>query len=153
MFVRLAGLTAAYLTLNVGLNIANKYVLSSTVFPFPITLSFFHILTGFLTLVLFAVFGSQRLEHIRIIKKHGVLLLVVGATMALSIGLNNASLVSISMTLNQVIRCAQLVFVTDCMDALPLACMRAHVLVSHNALGSRCVPRVLSCAHAQPPAL
>jgi drug/metabolite transporter (DMT)-like permease len=99
-------LFVSYLTLNITLNILNKWILTYYGFSFPLLLTMAHML--FMALALLPLMLTRRFRelHAPALKKQWLSLLMVATFFALNIGLNNASLLSLSLSLNQVIRSA-----------------------------------------------
>uniref|UniRef100_A0A061RPI7 Drug metabolite transporter superfamily n=1 Tax=Tetraselmis sp. GSL018 TaxID=582737 RepID=A0A061RPI7_9CHLO len=94
----------AYLTLNSVLNMLNRWLLGVFKFQFPVLLSVLHLAFCFLALLPFMLLRRFRDLHTTTIRKQWLGLLVIGICFALNLGLNNTSLVTISLSLNQVIR-------------------------------------------------
>eukprot|EP00192_Tetraselmis_astigmatica_P025118 CAMPEP_0117698506 /NCGR_PEP_ID=MMETSP0804-20121206/29794_1 /TAXON_ID=1074897 /ORGANISM="Tetraselmis astigmatica, Strain CCMP880" /LENGTH=326 /DNA_ID=CAMNT_0005512819 /DNA_START=352 /DNA_END=1329 /DNA_ORIENTATION=- len=94
----------AYLSLNSGLNMMNRWILGVYRFQFPILLSMVHLLFCFTVLTPMMFLQRFRSLHRPTLQKQWLGLLVIGVCFALNIGLNNTSLVTISLSLNQVIR-------------------------------------------------
>jgi hypothetical protein len=104
-----AGLVATYLTLNSVLNLTNKWVLSSGTgygFMFPLALTCCHMGFSFLALLPHMLSKSMRNTHKKSIEKQWKGLVAIGVLMAANIAFNNSSLVNMSLSLNQIIRCA-----------------------------------------------
>lgn len=95
-------LTFSYLTLNTSLNLLNKWALSGG-FKFPLALTCTHMSFSFMVLAPIAIINPLQ-SHTNTLEKEWKGILYTGACMALSIALNNMSLVDISLSLNQVIR-------------------------------------------------
>ena len=97
-------LIVLYLTLNSTLNIMNRWALGIYGFTFPILLTICHMMFAFVVLLpVMAV--NTRLQHKETLKRQYKGLVCIGIFMALNVSLNNLSLVQISLSLNQVIRC------------------------------------------------
>lgn len=94
---------AIYFACNWGLNLVNKWVLGSTHMPLLLTIT--HMLFSTIVLLPFMIQQPYRDQHRETLRKHWGGLLAIGFLMALNISLSNASLVSLSLSLNQVIRC------------------------------------------------
>ncbi|KAG2499852.1 hypothetical protein HYH03_002143 [Edaphochlamys debaryana] len=88
----------------------NKWTLSIYGFHFPIALSIAHQAFSFLALAPFMLTKHNRELHLPTITKQWPGLLFVSVCFAINIGLNNISLLSISLSLNQVIRASIPVF-------------------------------------------
>jgi hypothetical protein len=104
LLIKLVVLTF-YLGLNISLNMLNKWVLSHYGFRFPLLMSLCHMAFSFFTLAPIMLLKSFREQHTATLQKQWLGLLGVGIFFAVNIGFNNVSLVSISLSLNQVIRC------------------------------------------------
>lgn len=74
-------------------------------FKFPILLSMSHMAFCFLALLPVMLAGAYRPLHLPSINKQWLGLLGVGLFFGANMGLNNASMLTISLSLNQVIRC------------------------------------------------
>lgn len=94
----------AYLSLNISLNMLNKWVLSHYGFRFPLLMSMCHMAFSFVTLGPFMLLKSFRDQHGTTLQKQWLGLIGVGVFFAINIGFNNVSLLSITLSLNQVIR-------------------------------------------------
>lgn len=97
-------LVAAYISLNSSLNLLNKWSLGIYGFKFPFMLTACHMAFSFLALAPVALRTPWDV-HRRTLEKQWQGVVCIGAFMAFNIVLNNASLVGISLTLNQIIRC------------------------------------------------
>lgn len=93
-----------YLSLNSTLNIMNRWALGIYGFTFPILLTICHMMFAFLVLMPVMV-ANTKLQHKATLKRQYKGLICIGVFMALNVSLNNLSLVQISLSLNQVIRC------------------------------------------------
>lgn len=98
------GLVALYLCLNSSLNMINRYVLGIYGFAFPMLLTICHMLFGFVALFVPVLLARRPEVHKQTWKRQWRGFLCVGAFMAMNIGLNNVSLVSLPLSLNQVLR-------------------------------------------------
>jgi hypothetical protein len=105
LLIKLVVLTF-YLGLNISLNMLNKWVLSHYGFKFPLLMSLCHMAFSFFALAPIMLVKSFRDQHAATLQKQWLGLIGVGVFFAVNIGFNNVSLVSISLSLNQVIRCA-----------------------------------------------
>ncbi|EFJ52147.1 hypothetical protein VOLCADRAFT_116181 [Volvox carteri f. nagariensis] len=103
-------MVAAYLTLNISLNMVNKWTISIYGFPFPIALSIAHMAFSFVVLAPVMLSKHNRELHYPTISKQWPGLLFISMCFAINVGLNNVSLLSISLSLNQVIRASIPVF-------------------------------------------
>ncbi|MEW5301979.1 MAG: hypothetical protein WDW38_008612 [Sanguina aurantia] len=97
-------LVLAYLSLNISLNMLNKWLLSIYGFRFPILLSVAHMTFTFLALAPLMCMKTHRDQHASTLKKQWLGLIGVGTFFAINVGMNNYSLLTISLSLNQVIR-------------------------------------------------
>ena len=93
-----------YLCLNSTLNIMNRWALGIYGFTFPILLTICHMMFAFVVL-LPVMAANTKLQHKATLKRQYKGLICIGVFMALNVSLNNLSLVQISLSLNQVIRC------------------------------------------------
>lgn len=98
-----AVLVAAYLTLNSALNLLNKWALGVYGFRFPFLLTSAHMAFSFVVLAPIAMKESWK-SHQQHLERQWKGIFFIGAFLALNIGLNNISLLEISLSLNQVIR-------------------------------------------------
>ena len=103
LLIKLVVLTL-YLSLNISLNMMNKWVLSHYGFRFPLLMSMCHMGFSFLALAPIMLFKAFRDQHAATLQKQWLGLIGVGVFFAINIGFNNVSLVTISLSLNQVIR-------------------------------------------------
>ena len=120
----LAGFTLLYFAANFGLNVCNKAVLQAT--AMPLFLTFTHMVFSFCVLLPFMLQQSLRAKHVKTLRTHWKGLVAIGCLMALNVSLSNASLVKLSLSLNQVIRWAPN---TSCLQPSPvfgtcLSCVR-----------------------------
>ena len=74
-------------------------------FSFPLFMSVAHMLFSFIVLAPFMMMEHFKSQHKATLQKQWKGLVCIGAFMALNIALNNRSLVEITLSLNQVIRC------------------------------------------------
>jgi hypothetical protein len=74
-------------------------------FTFPIFMTVAHMVFSLVVLLPVMMLGPFRALHMATLAKQWKGLLCIGVFMAMNIGLNNLSLVDISLSLNQVIRC------------------------------------------------
>lgn len=88
----------------------NKWTLTFYEFHFPILLSIAHMAFSFVALSPFMLTKSAREQHHQTISKQWPGLLFISLCFAVNVGLNNVSLLSISLSLNQVIRASIPVF-------------------------------------------
>ena len=104
--VLLAATITAFLVLNTTLNMLNRWVLGVYHFKFPIFLTMSHLAIGFCILAPVMALPTFRPLHQPTIKKQGRGIAAVGFFKVMNIVLNNASLVHITLSLNQIIRSA-----------------------------------------------
>jgi drug/metabolite transporter (DMT)-like permease len=117
--VRVAATIALYLGLNSSLNLLNRYTLGHAGFRFPVTLTCAHLLFQTLALApLVATRGGSSSNHAETLGRSWRGLVAIGAFMAVNIALNNASLLHLSLSFNQVIRAS-----------IPVVCAACAVLV------------------------
>ena len=97
----------AYLLLNTSLNMLNRWALGQYRFRFPILLTASHMIFGSVALLpLMLLKEGYKGTHLDNWRKDWRALLIIGAVNGPQIALNNASLVSIELSLNQAIRAA-----------------------------------------------
>lgn len=95
----------AYLALNTSLNMLNRWALGQYKFRFPMLLTAAHMIFGSLVLLpMMLLTEGYRGTHTANWRKEWKALVFIGAVNGPQIALNNASLVSIELSLNQVIR-------------------------------------------------
>lgn len=100
-------IACAYLTLNTSLNMLNKWALGTYRFKFPLMLTAAHMIFGSIALApVMLLREAYRTTLVANLRKDWKALLFIGAVNGPQIALNNASLVSIELSLNQVIRAA-----------------------------------------------
>lgn len=102
----LAATIVAFLVLNTTLNMLNRWVLGVYKFKFPIFLTMSHLAIGFCILAPVMALPTFRPLHQSTIRKQGRGIAAVGFFKVMNIVLNNASLVWITLSLNQIIRSA-----------------------------------------------
>lgn len=135
----------ADLILNTVLNLLNKWALGSFGFKFPMILTAAHMLFGSLALLpLMTLKPKYRERHVPILKQDWKALLFVGCINGPQIAANNASLVTIELSLNQVIRAT----IPVCVATFAL-CLESKI---PTVIGAFCTrpPSGLN-AHAAPP--
>eukprot|EP00325_Prymnesiales_sp_UTEX-LB-985_P006905 CAMPEP_0174707490 /NCGR_PEP_ID=MMETSP1094-20130205/9988_1 /TAXON_ID=156173 /ORGANISM="Chrysochromulina brevifilum, Strain UTEX LB 985" /LENGTH=374 /DNA_ID=CAMNT_0015905877 /DNA_START=24 /DNA_END=1148 /DNA_ORIENTATION=- len=99
------GVASAYLLLNTSLNMLNRWALGQYRFRFPILLTAAHMLFGSVVMLpMMMIKEGYRGTHMSNWRKDWKALLFIGAVNGPQIALNNASLISIELSLNQVIR-------------------------------------------------
>ena len=96
-------LIGAYLVLNSGLNLANRYLLGLYGFRYPFLLTMSHL--GFAWVALFIPLATRGAST-SVWKKNWRGLAATGTCMAANIGCNNLSLVRLPLALNQTLRWA-----------------------------------------------
>mmetsp|Transcript_10233 Transcript_10233/g.22633 ORF Transcript_10233/g.22633 Transcript_10233/m.22633 type:complete len:303 (-) Transcript_10233:227-1135(-) len=126
-------LCGGYIGLNAALNFANRWALGMHGFSFPVCLTAAHMLLNpmFLAPMMFIV-ESYRSVHREAITKSWKPLLVIAAFNGIQITLNNASLVHIELSMNQVIRATMplVVALCDCLRGSAPALNRVPVLAA-----------------------
>ncbi|CAL8471965.1 g11507 [Coccomyxa elongata] len=95
---------AAFLALNATLNMTNRWVLGVYGFKFPIFLTMAHLAFGFIALAPVMALPQFANRHESTLRSHWKGIACVGAFKVANIVANNASLVLISLSLNQIIR-------------------------------------------------
>jgi hypothetical protein len=103
-FLEYMVLILMYLSLNSSLNIMNRWALGIYGFTFPILLTICHMMFAF-AILLPVMMASRKFNHKATLTRQYKGLICIGVFMALNVSLNNLSLVHISLSLNQVIRC------------------------------------------------
>lgn len=99
------GLTVlTYLSLNISLNMLNKWTLSLYGFKFPLYMSILHMAFSFVALAPIMMMSPYRELHMVTLTKNWTGFLAIGVFFAVNIGFNNISMLSITLSLNQVIR-------------------------------------------------
>lgn len=93
-----------YLGLNISLNMFNKWILSHFGFHFPLYLGICHMIFSFVALAPVMLFPQFKSQHLPTLRKQWLGIVCIGVFFAINIGFNNVSLLSISLSLNQVIR-------------------------------------------------
>mmetsp|Transcript_7751 Transcript_7751/g.15824 ORF Transcript_7751/g.15824 Transcript_7751/m.15824 type:complete len:364 (-) Transcript_7751:643-1734(-) len=94
-----------YLALNSFLNLLNKWALGVYGFKFPIVMTVMHMTFSFLFLLpIMLIHPSYAGQHQPLLKAQWKGVALIGSFMAINIALNNASLVTMTLSLNQVIR-------------------------------------------------
>jgi drug/metabolite transporter (DMT)-like permease len=108
-----------YLSLNISINLLNKFIISRTGFAFPLTLSLAHMVFTVVTMFPLMTRKPYRSTHLPTLSKSAIGLLVIGVSFSANLAANNLSLLRISLSLNQMIR-ASIPLVTSacavCMD-------------------------------------
>jgi drug/metabolite transporter (DMT)-like permease len=99
-------LIVVYLILNLSLNLYNKLVFSSYHFNFPCIIMFFHQGLLYFTLRTFTLFGFVPKPTFQTKAELAGPVMIVGFFFALNIICNNASLIFISLSLNQCLKAA-----------------------------------------------
>jgi drug/metabolite transporter (DMT)-like permease len=101
------GVALMYLVLNTSLNMLNRWALGKYKFRFPMLLTAAHMIFGALMLApLMFIHNDYRGTHTTNWRRNWKALLFIGAVNGPQIALNNASLISIELSVNQVIRAA-----------------------------------------------
>ena len=109
-----------YLGLNSSLNLLNRYTLGMAGFKFPVSLTCMHLMFQICALAPIVLLRSKegREPHRDIVKRLWKGLFAIGTFMAVNISLNNASLLHLSLSYNQVIRAS-----------IPVVCAACAVVV------------------------
>jgi hypothetical protein len=94
-----------YIALNKTINMLNKYIIGMYGFKFPLFLSGCHQLFCFVGLAPMMLLAKYRSKHKASISQQWLGLIFISTFFALSLSLNNYSLITIPLSLNQVIRC------------------------------------------------
>eukprot|EP00199_Chlamydomonas_sp_CCMP681_P006797 CAMPEP_0119117696 /NCGR_PEP_ID=MMETSP1180-20130426/52983_1 /TAXON_ID=3052 ORGANISM="Chlamydomonas cf sp, Strain CCMP681" /NCGR_SAMPLE_ID=MMETSP1180 /ASSEMBLY_ACC=CAM_ASM_000741 /LENGTH=294 /DNA_ID=CAMNT_0007106981 /DNA_START=115 /DNA_END=996 /DNA_ORIENTATION=- len=97
-------LVVAYLSLNISLNMVLKYTISIYGFKFPIALSMMHQIFSAVVLAPIMPVLADKEQHRATLQKSWPGLLAMAAFFSFNLGCNNLSLLTISLSLNQVIR-------------------------------------------------
>lgn len=98
---------ALYLSLNSALNLLNRWALHSSGFSFPLVMTASHMFFSVICLAPVLLRSLHyRAKHVEVMESFSILrgLAVVGLFNGLQIALNNASLMFIELSMNQVIR-------------------------------------------------
>ena len=132
-----------YLGLNSSLNLLNRYTLGMAGFKFPVSLTCMHLAFQICALAPIVLLRSRegKETHRAVVKRLWRGLFAIGTFMAVNISLNNASLLHLSLSYNQVIRasipvvcaaCAVLVEkkIPTALEALGLALVAAGVMAT-----------------------
>jgi len=93
-----------YLCLNSTLNLLNRYTLGHAGFRYPVSLTCFHLafqLCSLTPLLMRPPYAGTHREHL---SRSWKPIALIGVFMGLNIGLNNASLLHLSLSFNQIIR-------------------------------------------------
>ena len=109
-----------YLGLNSSLNLLNRYTLGMAGFKFPVSLTCMHLAFQICALAPIVLLRSRegKETHRAVVKRLWRGLFAIGTFMAVNISLNNASLLHLSLSYNQVIRAS-----------IPVVCAACAVLV------------------------
>ena len=120
--VRTALIVALYLALNSSLNLLNRYTLGHAGFRYPVSLTCAHLVFQICSLAPVVLSGKPAGEtHAQTVGRLWKALAAIGAFMSLNIALNNASLLHLSLSFNQVIRAS-----------IPVVCAACAVVVEHK---------------------
>ena len=109
-----------YLGLNSSLNLLNRYTLGMAGFKFPVSLTCMHLTFQICALAPIVLLRSRegKETHRAVVKRLWRGLFAIGTFMAVNISLNNASLLHLSLSYNQVIRAS-----------IPVVCAACAVVV------------------------
>ena len=120
--VRTALIVALYLALNSSLNLLNRYTLGHAGFRYPVSLTCAHLVFQICSLAPVVFSGKPVGEtHAQTVGRLWKALVAIGAFMSLNIALNNASLLHLSLSFNQVIRAS-----------IPVVCAACAVVVENK---------------------
>lgn len=120
--VRTALIVALYLALNSSLNLLNRYTLGHAGFRYPVSLTCAHLVFQICSLAPVVFSGKPAGEtHAQTVGRLWKALVAIGAFMSLNIALNNASLLHLSLSFNQVIRAS-----------IPVVCAACAVVVENK---------------------
>ena len=109
--VHVFGLACIYLLLNIAFNVYSKYLFHHYQFNFPVLIMLFHQTGVVICLQALVVFGFVPRIPLADLRKVFLPCLVIGSLFGLNIIANNASLVYISLTLNQCVKATSPFFV------------------------------------------
>lgn len=101
---RTASIVALYLALNSSLNLLNRYTLGHAGFRYPVSLTCFHLVFQLCSLAPLVARPPYAGTHREVLDRSWKGVVAIGTFMSLNIGLNNASLLHLSLSFNQVIR-------------------------------------------------
>jgi drug/metabolite transporter (DMT)-like permease len=102
--LRIGLIILLYLCLNSTLNLLNRYTLGHAGFRYPVSLTCFHLafqLCSLTPLLMRPPYAGTHREHL---SRSWKPIALIGVFMGLNIGLNNASLLHLSLSFNQIIR-------------------------------------------------
>ena len=102
--IRTGMIVATYLGLNSSLNLLNRYTLGHAGFRYPVSLTCFHLVFQLCSLAPLLLRPPYAGTHTETVSRSWKSVVAIGAFMSLNIGLNNASLLHLSLSFNQVIR-------------------------------------------------
>ena len=120
--VRTVLIVALYLALNSSLNLLNRYTLGHAGFRYPVSLTCAHLVFQICSLAPVVFSGKPAGEtHAQTMGRLWKALVAIGAFMSLNIALNNASLLHLSLSFNQVIRAS-----------IPVVCAACAVVVENK---------------------
>lgn len=120
------GVILLYLTLNISINLLNKYIISRTGFAFPLAISMSHMAFTIISLMPMMLRDDYRHLHANTLRKNAFGLAVIGISFSVNLALNNFSLTMISLSLNQMIR-----------SSIPVVTAACSVLLEHAAPTTR----------------
>ena len=139
-----------YLGLNSSLNLLNRYTLGMAGFKFPVSLTCMHLMFQICVLSPIVLLRNRegKETHRTVVRRLWRGLFAIGTFMAVNISLNNASLLHLSLSYNQVIRasipvvcaaCAVLVEkkIPTALEAVGLALVAAGVMATVAGSSSR----------------
>lgn len=103
-----------YLSLNMSINLLNKYIISRTGFSFPLAISLAHMVFTIIVLLPVMLGDQYRALHTSTLRNNAVGLAVIGFSFSANLAFNNFSLTLLSLSLNQMIRA--------CIPVVTVAC-------------------------------
>lgn len=112
--IQRAGVILVYLSLNISINLLNKFIISRTKFRFPLAISLAHMVFSAVALLPLMLRGKYRTLHASALRKSAVGIAVIGASFSINLAMNNFSLTLISLSLNQMIRSSLPIVTTAC---------------------------------------
>ena len=119
---RTALIIVLYLGLNSSLNLLNRYTLGHAGFRYPVSLTCAHLTFQICSLAPVVFSGKPVGEtHVQTVGRLWKALVAIGGFMAVNIALNNASLLHLSLSFNQVIRAS-----------IPVVCAACAVVVENK---------------------
>jgi len=102
--IRTVLIVLAYLGLNSSLNLLNRYTLGHAGFRYPVSLTCAHLLFSLCTLAPLMLRAPYAGTHEEVVGRSWKGVAAIGTFMGVNIALNNASLLHLSLSLNQIMR-------------------------------------------------